>query len=593
MKKGLNLPSRFQAYLYAMFGIVILLLCSFIVVVFEQARYQQAVESRTTSIRLAEELRQSSSDLARLVRTYVITGNPEYKEQFNAVVEIRDGKRPRPLDYSVAYWDFKALENPDARQSTDNQGEAIALVELMRQAGVTETELANLKKSKAKSDELVEIEHKAMALIEEDVPTLPEKRNQALSMLADTSFLTMKAHIMRPIIETELMIMQRTKQAVDTANQRLKYATASLFLLGALLVFLIFKVGQELKFIIGCSIQELSQTLERLGRGDFMTPIVVDEEKRNSVLGWIAATSQKLAELNLAHFKAIVDSSDDAIISKNINGIIASWNKGAERMFGYRADEMIGQPLTQIIPAERLPEEPEILDKIARGFKVDHFETQRVHRNGTLVDLSVTISPIYGQNGDVIGASKIARDISRAKIAEAEIQRLAFYDSLTGLANRSLLQDRLNSTLHRALREHSTFSLLFLDLDNFKTLNDKYGHDAGDELLKEVARRLSGTVRATDTVARIGGDEFIILLDGPPEDDTNPNNWVEHTIQKLITQIAQPFYLSNVTHRCSVSVGAVLFTGQPTTTSELLKRADQAMYQAKSAGKNTFHIDGN
>jgi len=593
MKKGLNSPSKFQSYLYAMFSIVILLLCSFIVVVFEQARYQQAVESRTTSIRLAEELRQSSIDLARLVRTYVITGNPEYKEQFNAVVEIRDGKRPRPLDYSVAYWDIKALEKDEAKHKIEAQGEAIALVELMRQAGVTEAELANLKKSKAKSDELVEIEHKAMALIEEDVPTLPEKRNRALSMLADTSFLTMKAQIMRPIIETELMIMQRTKLAVDTANQRLRYATASLFLLGVLLVFLIFKVGQELKFIIGCSIQDLSQTLERLGRGDLMTPIVVDEERRDSVLGWIAATSQKLAALNLAHFKAIVDSSDDAIISKNINGIIASWNKGAERMFGYRADEMIGQPITCIIPEERLPEEPEILDKIARGIKVDHFETQRLHRNGSLVDLSVTISPIYGQNGEVIGASKIARDISRAKIAEAEIQRLAFYDSLTGLANRSLLQDRLNGTLHRAVREHSTFSLLFLDLDNFKTLNDQHGHDAGDELLKEVARRLSSTVRATDTVARIGGDEFIILLEGPPEDDTNSNNWVEHTIQKLIAQIAQPFYLSNVTHSCSVSIGAVVFTGQPTTTSALLKRADHAMYRAKSAGKNTFHIDGN
>lgn len=590
MKKGFNLPSKFQAYLYSMFGIVTLLGVSFIVVVFEQARYQQAVESRTTSIRLAEELRQSSSDLARLVRTYVITGNPEYKEQFNAVVEIRDGKRPRPLDYSVAYWDFKALEKHDDKHSINDQGQAIALVELMRQAGVTDTELDNLKKSKAKSDELVKIEHKAMALIEEDVPTLAEKRNQALSMLADTSFLTMKAGIMRPIIETELMIMQRTKQAVDTANQRLKFATASLFLLGGLLVLLIFKVGQELKFIIGCSIQELSNTLDRLGSGDFMTPIVVDEEKRDSVLGWIAATSQKLAELNLAHFKAIVDSSDDAIISKNINGIVASWNKGAERMFGYRADEMIGQPLTQIIPAERLPEEPEILDKIAQGVKVDHFETQRLHQNGTLVDLSVTISPIYGQNGDVIGASKIARDISKAKVAEAEIQRLAFYDALTGLANRSLLHDRLNSTLHRAVRENSTFSLLFLDLDNFKTLNDKYGHDAGDELLQEVARRLSGAVRAADTVARFGGDEFIVLLEGPQDDEANSNKWVEHTILKLIEQISQPFYLSNVTHSCSVSIGAAVFNGQRTTTGELLKHADHAMYQAKSSGKNTFHI---
>lgn len=590
MKNGFNLPSKFQTYLYAMYGIVILLGVSFIVVVFEQARYQLAVESRTTSIRLAEELRQSSSDLARLVRTYVITGNREYKEQFNAVVEIRDGKRTRPLDYSVAYWDFKALKTYHDNQKNENQGEKIALVELMRKAGVTDAELEKLKTSKAKSDELVEIENKAMALIEEDVPTRPEKRNQALSMLADTSFLTMKAEIMRPIIETELMIIDRTKQAVDTANKRLKLATMSLLALGALLVLLIYKVGHELKVIIGCSIQELSYTLDQLGGGDFVTPIVVDIKNKNSVIGWIAATSQKLAELNLAHFKAIVDSSDDAIISKNTHGIVASWNKGAEKMFGYTADEMIGQPLTRIIPQERFHEEPDILDKISHGEKVDHFETQRLHRDGYLVDLSVTISPIHGQNGDVIGASKIARDISKAKMAEAEIQRLAFYDSLTGLANRSLLYDRLNNTLNRAIREHSNFAILFLDLDNFKTLNDTYGHDAGDELLKDVARRLMSAVRITDTVARFGGDEFIVLLEGLGSNDMDMKTLVTLVAEKVLEQMSQPFLLSTVTHTCSVSIGAAIFDDENVTENELLKRADHAMYKAKFSGKNCFYI---
>jgi diguanylate cyclase (GGDEF)-like protein/PAS domain S-box-containing protein len=573
-----------------MFGIVALLGVSFVVVLLEQARYQKAVESRNTSIQLAEELRQSSSDLARLVRTYVITGNREYKDQFNAVVEIRDGKRARPRNYSVAYWDFQIIDTQLGSGGAENHGEAIALVDLMRNAGVTDAELENLKKSKEKSDELVEIENKAMALIEEDVPTLPEKRDQALYMLADSNFLKMKAEIMRPIIETEYMIIQRTQNAVNIANNRLNFSTTCLFLLIGMLILLIYKIGQELKSVIGCSVQELSDTLNNIGNGDFMNPIVVDEDKKNSVLGWIASTSQKLAELNLSHSKAIIDSSDDAIVSKNMNGIVASWNSGAEKIFGYTASEMIGKPLTYIIPNERLHEEQEILVRIAQGEKVDHFETQRLHRDGGLVDLSVTISPIYGKNGDVIGASKIARDISKAKTAEMEIHRLAFYDSLTGLANRSLLNERLNSTLKRAERGNSVFALLFIDLDNFKVLNDTYGHDLGDELLKLVSMRLRNAVRETDTVARFGGDEFVILLEKGTTDSEGQDCWLDSLICKLIHHIAQPYQLTQTIHTCSASIGAVIFENESATACQILKNADRAMYKAKFSGKNTYHI---
>lgn len=583
-------PTTFQLYLYSMFFIVVLLIGSFIVVAHEQARYQQAVKSRETSIRLAEELRQSSSDLARLVRTYVITGKPEYKEQFQAVVEIRDGKRPRPHNYSLAYWDFKAIEAAAEIDETKPQEIAVPLVELMRQAGVTKAELENLKKSKARSDELVDLENRAMALIEEQTPTSAQKRDQALAMLADNHFMAMKAEIMRPIIETEQMIIARTQYEVTMANQRLQLATAALFVLGAFLILLIFKVGQELRRIIGCSIQDLQQTITVIGSGDFLTPIQVDKKYSDSVLAWIAQTQRKLAELNLAHFKAIVDSSDDAIISKNINGIVASCNQSAEVIFGYTADEMIGQSLKNIIPPDRLHEEPGILASISRGEKVNHFETQRMHRDGHLVDVSVTISPIYNAEGQVIGASKIARDISMAKAAEAEIHRLAFYDSLTGLANRSLLNDRLSQAIIKSCRDSRVFALLFLDLDNFKILNDTKGHDAGDELLKEAALRLKEVVRDSDTVARFGGDEFVVLLNGPAECSADPDTWVCNVINKVIQRLAEPYHVAGIVHCCTASVGATLFRGQQYTASDLLKQADHAMYEAKHSGKNCFKI---
>lgn len=585
-----NQHSLFSFYLFAMVSIVFLLGISFLVLAFEQRKYQRSLENRTLSIRLAEELRQSSNDLTRLVRAYVTTGKSTFKEQFEAVVNIRDGKRPRPLNYSLAYWDFQAIQPPPKPGDAEPLGEAVPLLELMRRAGVTDTELSNLSRSKAKSDELVRLEHRAMALVEEDTPTDPRKRNLALTMLVDEHFLAIKAEVMQYIVETERLIIERTQMAVDASQQRLQMAIASLFVLGSALVFLIFKVRQQLHSILGCSIPEMEKTIDRLGSGDFLTPIPLDAKNPDSVLGWIAQSQRKLAQLDLMHFKAIVDSSDDAILSKTTQGIIASWNRGAEKIFGYTAEEMIGKPMQTIIPEDRQHEEPAILAQIAAGNKVDHFETQRLHHDGHLVDVSVTISPVYDVHGQVIGASKIARDISKAKAAEAKIQQLAFYDTLTGLANRRLLQDRLQQTLTKASREKTNFALLFLDLDNFKTLNDTRGHEAGDELLKEASSRLKACVRESDTVARFGGDEFVVILNSKQESTDTSREWVETVARKIIDSFSQPFRLVDFTHTCTTSVGAAIYAGQACTAGDLLKQADQAMYQAKYAGKNSFRI---
>lgn len=580
----------FQRYLYAMLGIVLLLGISFVVLTFEQARYEQAVQNREQSIRLAAELRQSSNDLARLVRTYIITGNPLYKLQFQAVVDIRDGNRPRPKNYTLAYWDIHGSDTVLAQPDDQDDTESVALIELMRRAGVTQTELKNLQASKEKSDMLVAVENQAIALVEQDSPPDPVKREKALNMLADDYFIKMKAEIMAPIVETEQMIIARTQRAVDAANQRLILVITCLFVLGGLLAWLIFKVGQQLRLIIGGSVQELQHTLSELGKGDFLTPIKVADADDDSVLGWLAKTQRKLAELNLAHFKAIVDSSDDAIISKNIHGVIASWNRGAEKIFGYSAAEMIGKPMTSIIPPERLHEEPELLGKIATGEKVDHFQTQRQHKNGNLVDVSVTISPIYNNSGEVIGASKIARNISAAIAAEAEIKRLAFFDTLTGLANRRLLHDRLNQLYHSALRENGAFAVLFLDLDNFKTLNDTKGHEAGDELLQQAAKRLVECVRESDTVARYGGDEFVVLINGLGRHAASAVAGLEMVMTKMSKQLGQPYYVGGGYHVCTTSIGASVFNRDVDTAAELIQQADHAMYLAKTSGKNGFRI---
>ena len=242
---------------------------------------------------------------------------------------------------------------------------------------------------------------------------------------------------------------------------------------------------------------------------------------------------------------------------------------------------------------DRYHEESEILNKVSQGKTVDHFETQRLHYDNHLVDLSVTISPIYNSLGEIIGASKIARDITSAKQAAEKIKNLAFYDSLTGLANRRLLFERLDNSLNTVVRDCTSYALLFLDLDNFKVINDTQGHDAGDEVLKLVSKRLLSVVRKSDTVARFGGDEFVIMIKHTGKLHLNNNGWLIRVINKIIYSLQQPFLIYNDYYNCTTSLGAVVYDSDTLLAHELLKLADSAMYEAKFKGKNRFKIHGN
>lgn len=583
-------PKSIAIYQWMMGFILTLIVGGFFALISQQLNYSEAIENRQRSMQLAAELRQSSNDLARLVRTYIITGNPRYKEQFHAAHEIRDGLRPRPQNYSLAYWDALGLDLEPFHLNDAKQGEAIPLIELMREAGITEREFDNLKRSKEVSDRLVEIENEAIRLFDEESPPNPEKVDQALALLANDTFMAGKSLIMSLIVQTEQMIIERTEQAVAEARRWLVFYIQLLLLCGFILMVLIYMTGRHLRRIIGGRITELQSVIGELGKGDFLTPIDVKEANEDSIIGWLAKTQRKLASLNLGHFKAIVDSSDDAIASKTTQGIVTSWNLGAEKIFGYSAEEIIGQPMTTIIPDERLHEEPDILKRILKGEKVDHFITQRQHKNGKLIDVSVTISPVYSKEGRVIGASKIARDITAQVEAEAEIKRLAFFDTLTGLANRRLLNDRLEQMHAVALREKSYLMVVFIDLDNFKPLNDVHGHEAGDDLLQQAGMRLKNCLRKSDTVARFGGDEFVVLLRGPKKSEARSVSWADAILDKIRDSLNEPYRIGDIHHVCTPSIGISELVDAETLPEELIVQADQAMYAAKKLGKNTLSV---
>lgn len=590
MKNLLTEITTFKKYLYAMLLLVILIGVSFVFLVIEQSKYESAIKSKELSIKLAEELRQSSNDLAKLARKYVITGNTIYKEQFFSVLDIREGRLPRPKNYNLVYWDTYFFKGSDENKASST-GEAISLISSVVRAGFTDEELKNLKIAKSKSDILVQVEKEAIKLIFNNPSASSATKEKALMMLADNYFVKMKSEIMFPIIEAERMVTERTSTAINIAKFRLTFVTILLLVSCSLLVILIFRVGKQLKLILGGSIDELQAAMRKLGQGDFLTPINHPANNIN-VLGLLAQAQQDLAQLNLGHFKAIIESSDDAIISKNKEGIVSSWNKGAENIFGYKAVEMIGKPMAITVPEKRYYEELDILKKISQGIIIDHFETQRLHRDGHVVDLSVTISPIYDNNSNIIGASKIARDITNAKRAAEEIKKLAFYDPLTALANRRLIIKCLDHTLKVVSRDESTYALLFFDIDDFKVINDTYGHDAGDELLFEIAKRLLSTIRESDIAGRFGGDEFILII---KKTSSNMSNqlWLVCFINKIFDALRSPFLFLDIEHNCSISLGAILYDNASLNSNELLKRADNAMYKAKSKGKNTFEITDN
>lgn len=577
--------SSFNSYLLAMLIAMVLFIISFAFYAVHERKLQAANDVRLKSLILADELRQSSNDLTRLVRTYVITGDVEFKKQFEAVHAIRDGKRPRPAEYGPSYWDFYAVEG-----SAGHMGPAMPLLEVMRAAGFTKPELAKLAQAKLNSDKLTHLEYEAMALVEQEGADPTQRKARAVEMLHDEAFHRAKFDIMRPIVEFDRMVNARTLDALNSADRQLKYLRLVQGFLGVTLLYLVWRVYRELQVILGCSVSELQQTIAKLGAGDFMSPIHVPPNRLDSVLAWVSDTREKLAKMELLQFRAIVDSSDDAILSKTPDGIITSWNSAAERLFGYTAAEAIGRPMTLLIPEDRLKEEPEILARIARGERVDHFETVRRHKDGTLLHVSVTISPIRDRSGKVVGASKIARDITRAKQAEAEIHRLAFYDSLTGLPNRRLLLERLNHVLQAGRRTRATCAVLFIDLDNFKSLNDTRGHSAGDQLLQEVALRLMGCVRVEDTVARLGGDEFVVLIEMPADAAVQPMAQADVIGRKILERLARPYEPEGGPHHCTPSIGVAIPRAASMDADDLLDQADMAMYQSKSAGRNTIRF---
>ncbi|MDO9106013.1 MAG: EAL domain-containing protein [Methylovulum sp.] len=772
MKPSRNL-SLFSRSLWLTLAIFIAFASVFGIYVRSEKQVDRANKLRLQSFLLANELRQSSDDLTRMVRTYVLTGEPIYKQHFLEILAIRDGKQPRPIDYDDIYWHLVLSDDQRPRPA----GQAVALLELMRQSGFTEQEFAKLAESKAHSDALTRTEFAAMRLVESSQPPTDADRLQASLMLQDAAYHQAKAAIMRPIMQLYESMDRRTFNIVHAAETNALLLRVLFIGFGVLLVVMLWRVYRALHTTLGCSLGELHGHITRIGSGDLSTSIPIAKGMEHSVIAWLSETQVKLAELaaerkaseeatqRLTQLYAALSQCNQAIVRCDneadlfrqicLNAVafggmklawiglldeqrerlrpVASYGNGVDYLEGIHisinGDEVAGcGPTGTAIREDRpywcqdfqhatataiwhergakfgwkasaaLPlhrngvvigaftlyaSVPHAFDESARNLLVEmasdidyalnnfEREAQRKQADAALADahkllmtvidtapmrifwkdkalrylgcnpvfahdageacpqdliakddyqlawhehadryraddhlvmdsgipklfyeepqatpdgntiwLRTSKVPLRNEANDIIGVLGIYEDITEQKRNEARIQYLANYDPLTGLPNRSQLDEHVKYAISLAKRNSGQLALMFLDLDHFKDINDTLGHSIGDALLIELARRLRLTLREEDTVTRLGGDEFILLLPGVGADDA------AKVAQKMLDVIAQPYQINQYDMTLTASIGIAIYPNDGEDLETLSKNADAAMYRAKQEGRH-------
>ena len=285
---------------------------------------------------------------------------------------------------------------------------------------------------------------------------------------------------------------------------------------------------------------------------------------------------------------SLLDKAQDAIIVRGMDHRILFWNKSAERLYGWTQDEVLGIPIADL-PFDYSVIFEDAKNKIMVSGEWSGEITKRCKSGATLtVESRWTL--VRDDHGLAQSILAIDTDITQRKASELEIQHLAFYDQLTLLPNRLLLINRLQHALSANIRGQHSGALLFIDLDNFKTINDTLGHDKGDLLLQQAALRIATCVRTSDTVARLGGDEFVVMLLGLESEQSSAVAQAKIVGEKILTVLSKPYQIAGTEHHSTASIGITQFRDQTDTVGELLQQADLAMYQGKAAGRNALRF---
>ncbi len=346
------------------------------------------------------------------------------------------------------------------------------------------------------------------------------------------------------------------------------------------------KDGSEVPLEIGLNPFEID------GTPHVLASIMDITERRNA--------ERQLAEAHTLT-SSIINSAPFSIIATDTRGIILAMSPAAERMLWYRQEELVGRLTPEVLHVEDelqqraqelsaelgepVPPNFELFTVKARRGITDEHEWTYVRKDGSHIPVSLTITALRHSDATITGFLGIAVDISERKRTDDYIRFLAHHDVLTGLPNRTLLQDRLEVAIERGRRFGHQVGLMMVDLDHFKRINDSLGHHVGDQLLVALSQRLCEAVRGTDTVARMGGDEFVIVLP-----DVTDGNRLEQLAAEIIQDVSQPVAVGSHQLQVTPSIGLALFPDDGDDATQLLRNADTAMYQAKADGRGQVRV---
>lgn len=375
-------------------------------------------------------------------------------------------------------------------------------------------------------------------------------------------------------------------------EQHKNRALNSIILLSVLFMVVLFvvalSVSQVSSALLVAPLKNIQENIERFEQGLSLKKPAL--ENNSDEIGQLAAAfwnmTEKLGRTTVSknYVDNIINNMSGALVVLRPDLTIHKVNPQTQDLFGFSEEELIGQPLTLLVDCDQdAHNSPERIKKLFRGESIRNTEICATSKSGQEIPLHFSGAPMYDDLGNLNALICLFDDVTELKQAEAKLKQLAHHDPLTGLANRNLFFDRLQHALHDAKRHGRIFALLYLDLDKFKPINDTLGHEFGDLALQEISKRLQETLRGDDTVARIGGDEFIIILNGLPD-----VNAAVPLAEKVIRTILTPIQIGSLSHQLGVSVGISVFPGDGKDTDTLISTADKAMYVAKHSGGNGY-----
>ena len=554
-----------------------------------EKQLDKAFERRYDTRLLADELRQSSDDLTRMMRSYIITGELRYHNYFQQILAIRNGTQPRPVGYSSVYWDYVVAGQQPVPNGVER---AVPLLDLMQEAGFNATELVILKQAKLKSDQLTKTELQAFQLVQSRPDDVG--RPQAETLLFNQNFNQEKADIMGLIDQAIDSSDQRTQIAIESAKYKVLLMGMALIVMGGILFLLIWLCEKIFIKTLGATPEKIYQAMQQLGSGRFDPFQSKAGFPENSIMGQLVQTQKQLKTLENNRLQnqqsstlmaKVFAESQEGIFLTDAEGTVLDVNPAFELITDYTRAEIKSKPALILHS-----------DQHNAAFYNDFWAKIKQHghwrgeiwnrkKNGELFASILSFSAVNDNDGNLLCYVGMLTDITQLKMHQQEIEDIAYHDALTSLPNRPLLADRMQQALARVDRNKDILAVACLDLDGFKAVNDNFGHSTGDALLVEVGHRLLSCVRSGDTVARLGGDEFAILLS-----EVANREHCEVTLHRILKALIAPYSLCGAQiNDISASIGYTLFPYDNVDPDTLLRHADHAMYAAKQAGKNRFH----